>query len=316
MRRRDFAALLGSAAMWPLFGRAQQRAMPRVGFLMFASSAEPFLTYFRRALRELRYVEGKNVQLDIRATGDARQLADYAAELAREKVDVIAAVRGVAVGAAKHATKEIPIVITQVPDAVATGLVASLAKPGGNVTGVQVNTAETAGKTLELMREIMPAARRVASLVDATSPLTALYEHEVERVGKLLSINIKSIVLRGAADAKAAVAPLSRSRPEAVLVQPSLGMRAVDIVLKQRIAPVSPSSALAAECLMTYSADVADIYRIAAGYVDRILKGARPADLPVQQPTKFELVINLRTAKQIGLSIPPNVLARADKVIR
>ena len=289
--------------------------MPRVGFLMFAPTVEPFLTYFRQGLRELGYVEGKNIQLELRWTDKPELLAEYAAELVRQKVRVIAAARGVAVEAAKLATKEIPIVITQVPDAVATGLVASLAKPGGNVTGVQVNTAETAGKTLELLREIMPRARRVASLVDVTSPITGVLTKEVERVGKLLGMEIQSIAVKGAADANAALPALSKMRPDAAIVQPSLGMPAADVVLKQRIAPVSPSSALNAGCVMTYSANLAEIYRTVAGYVDRILKGAKPADLPVQQPTKFELVINQKVARALAINIPQSVLVRADKVI-
>ena len=306
--------LLTGAAAWPRHAQAQPGAVPRVGVLMFAPTLEPFVTYLRHALRELGYIEGKTIQLVLRSTDDPKLLATYAAELVRQNVNVIAVVRGVAAAAAKLATRDIPIVLTQVPDAVAMGLVTSLAKPGGNVTGVSVNTIAAAGKTLELSREIMRGLRRVASLVDVTAP-GALYAEEVERAGKNLTIDIQTIRVKGVAGVSAAVPALNKMRPDAAMVQPSLGMPAAELVLKQRIVPVAPSSTLAAACLMTYSADVAEIYRTAAGYVDRILKGAKPADLPVQQPTKFEVVINQKVARAFGVTVPESVLLRADKVI-
>ena len=317
MKRREFITLVGgAAAAWPLHAKAQRRGMPKVGFLTLAVTLEPYWSFFRQGLRELGYVEGKNIQLELRAAQGANLLPDLAAELVRLKVDVIATVQGTAAEAAKQATKEIPIVLAPVGDPVALGLVTSLARPGGNITGVSVTLGEAAGKTLELMREIMPALRRVAALIDASGPFgKSLLEH-IQSAGKLLAIEIQPIIIKGTPDLHAAISVLSKSRPDAVIVQPSLGPPAVDLVLKQRIAPASPNSGLAdAGCLVTYSADIPDICRKAAGYVDRILKGSKPADLPIQQPTKFELVINLKTARALGLTVPQSVLVRADKVI-
>jgi putative ABC transport system substrate-binding protein len=289
----------------------------RVGFLIFAATPEPFVTHFRQALRDLAHVEGRNIQVDVRCTDHPKLIDEYARELVRERVSVIAAARGNAVAAAKRATAEIPIVITQVPDAVASGLITSLAKPGGNVTGVQVNTIDTAGKTLELLREIMPGVRRVASLADSMTPaaLAKVYPVQVERLAKMIGIDVVTISINGGADASGAAGALATIKPDAAIVQPSLGMAAVDVCTKLRIACVAPSSTLSAGCLMTYSADIADIYRIGAGYVDRILRGAKPADLPAQQPTKFELIINQKTASALGIKVPEAVLARADRVI-
>ncbi|HEX2826147.1 MAG TPA: ABC transporter substrate-binding protein [Burkholderiales bacterium] len=205
--------------------------------------------------------------------------------------------------------------ITQVPDAVATGLVDSLSRPGHNVTGVQLNTAETAAKTLEILREILPRARTVVSLVDLSSPVTGFYSAEVARAAKLLSLSFQTIALKSSGNLDAALPELSRLRPQAALVQPTLGLRAAEMLLTHGVPAVSPSATLAPSALITYSADLSDIYRIAAGYVDRILKGARPAELPVQQPTKFELVINHRTSRALGIDFPASIVARADRAI-
>jgi putative ABC transport system substrate-binding protein len=317
MNRRQFLAGAGviGAAMWPRRARAQHKR-PRVALLILAPTPEPFLTHFREGLAALGYVEGTNVELELRATSDARLLERYAAELVREHVDVIAAVRGNAAEVAKRATKDIPIVLAQVPDAVAMGLVSSLAKPGGNITGVSINSVDAAVKTLELTREIMPGLRRVASLVDATAhAVTRLYVDGIERAGKAMALEIQTIRVKGTTDVNAASPGLSKLRPDAVIIQPPLGLAGADMVLKLRLAPVSGNTTLAAGCLVTHSADVAEIYRTAAGYVDRILKGAKPADLPVQQPTKYETVINRKIARTLGLNVPQTAMLRADRVI-
>lgn len=316
MRRRAFMALVGSAAVgWPIVAHAQQPK--RIGILL-VGNREPFLTVFLGGLSDLGYAEHRNVVLDVRSSeGKPALLPDLAADLVRAGVDIIVASETPAVQAAKRATGEIPIVMAPSGDPVGTGLIASLARPGGNITGLSAATAELAGKSLELIREVLPAANRVAALADPSNPFTKPFLAQIEMAGQVLGYDIKPVMVRGADDYEAAFSAMAGAAIQAVIIQPTLprtGM--IDLTLKHRLASVSGNRAFAdAGGLMSYSASLADRYRHAATYVDKILKGAKPADLPVQQPTKFELIVNARTAKALGLTIPQSLLARADEVI-
>jgi putative ABC transport system substrate-binding protein len=309
--------LIGGAAAWPLATRAQPTKVPRLGVLLVANR-EPFSRLFWEGLRELGYIDGQNIQIEFRsAEGKLNLLPELAAELVRLKVDIIVASETPSVQAAKRATNKIPIVMAPSGDPVGTGLIANLARPGGNVTGLSAATAELAGKSLELIREILPSASRVAALADPTNPFTKPFLEQIQIAAQTIGIKIEVIMVRGTEEFDAAFAEMDRKRIEAVIVQPTLPRgRIVDLVQKHRLPAVSGNRAFAdAGGLMSYSASLADRYRNAAPYVDKILKGAKPADLPVQQPTKFELVINLKAAKALGLTVPPTLLARADEVI-
>ena len=256
------------------------------------------------------------MQVEFRsAEGKLNLLPELAAELVRLKVDVIVASETPSVQAAKRATSEIPIVMAPSGDPVGTGLIASLARPGGNVTGLSAATAELAGKSLEL-REIMLTASRVAALADPTNAFTKPFLEQINLTARTIGIEIQVVMLRGTEVFDAAFAEMAAKRIDAVIVQPTLPRGPIiDLVQKHRLPAVSGNRAFAEARLMSYAASLADRYRNAAPYADKILKGMKPADLPVQQPTKFELVINLKTAKAIGLTIPPRILARADEVI-
>ena len=309
--------LIGGAAAWPLATRAQPTKVPRLGVLLVANR-EPFSRLFWEGLRELGYIDGQNIQIEFRsAEGKLNLLPELAAELVRLKVDIIVASETPSVQAAKRATNKIPIVMAPSGDPVGTGLIANLARPGGNVTGLSAATAELAGKSLELIREILPSASRVAALADPTNPFTKPFLEQIQIAAQTIGIKIEVIMVRGTEEFDAVFAEMDRKRIEAVIVQPTLPRgRIVDLVQKHRLPAVSGNRAFAdAGGLMSYSASLADRYRNAAPYVDKILKGAKPADLPVQQPTKFELVINLKAAKALGLTVPPTLLARADEVI-
>jgi putative ABC transport system substrate-binding protein len=316
MNRREFV-MLCAAMGWPSAMRAQQPKMPRIGILL-VGSREPFWTVFREGLGELGYIEKHNIVLEVRSSeGKPNLLPDLAAQLIDANVDIIVASETPAVQAAKRATSEIPIVMAPSGDPVGTGLVASLTRPGGNVTGLSAATAELAGKSLELIREVMPSAFRVAALADPTNPFTKPFMEQVQLAARDLGIYIKPVTVRGVDDYDAAFSAMAAERVNAVIVQPTLPRKGiVDLTLMHRIASVSGNRAFAdAGGLMSYSASLADRYRYAAIYVDKILKGSKPADLPVQQPKAFELVINLKAAKALGITIPPALLARADEVI-
>ena len=244
-------------------------------------------------------------------------LPEAAAELVRRKVDVIVAWQTPAVTAAKQATSEIPIVMAGAGDPVATGLVASLSRPGGNVTGMSGMGADMAVKTFELIREVIPSARRVAVLAAATDPFTTPFLAQLELAARALGIEMQPIMLRPGEEFDAAFEDMRRKQVDAVIIQPPLLRKAaVDLALQHRLPSFSITPLLPATGgLMSYSSNQVDQFRAAAVYVDKILKGAKPADLPVAQPTKFELVINLKTAKALGLEVPPMLLARADEVI-
>jgi putative ABC transport system substrate-binding protein len=319
MKRRQLIRLLSSAALaWPLAARSQQVRLPTIGVLL-VGNLEPFWSQFREGLRDFGYVDGQNIKIEFRSgEGKLGILPDLAADLVRLKVDLIVASETPAVQAAKQVTSTIPIVMAPSGDPVGTGQVASLAKPGGNVTGLSAATAELAGKSLELLRELLPSVRRVAALADPTNPFTKPFLEQIKRAGQALSIEIDVHMVRGADEFEAAFAAMTSARVDAVIVQPTLPRkRAVELVLQHRLPAVSGNRAFAdAGGLMSYAASLADRYREAAAYVDKILKGRNPGDLPVQQPTKFELVVNLKTATALGLTIPPNLLLRADELIK
>jgi putative ABC transport system substrate-binding protein len=319
MRRREFLAALGSAATWPLVARAQQGKVPVVGVLLPGNvDPEIFLKGFREALRDVGYIDGQNIRLEIRSgEGRASLLPEKAAELVRLKVDLIVTSQTPAVLAASQATSDIPIVMASAGDPVATGIVASLARPGGNVTGLSAASAELAAKSLELIREVIPSARLVAILANEVDPFTQALLQQINRGARALGFEIVPLMTRPAAPLLSAFETMSSKRADALVVQGTLQSRELfELAIKHRLPTFAGSRQVArAGGLMSYSASDAEIHRKAAVYVDRILKGAKPADLPVQQPTRFELVINLKTAKALDLTVPPTLLARADEVI-
>ena len=315
MRRREFITFVGGLAAFPLAVRAQQTIAPTLGVLL-VENREPFSRLFSEGLRDLGYINGQNIRIEFRsAQGNLGQLPELAADLVRLKVDIIVASETPAVLAAKRATSEIPIVMAPSGDPVGTGLIASLARLGGNVTGLSAATAELAGKSLELIREILPGVRRVAALADPTNAFTKPFLEQIHRAAA--NLEIEAIMVRGGEEFEAAFAQMTRRGIEAVIVQPTLPRAPIiELAKKNRVAAVSGNRAFAdAGGLMSYAGSLADRYRNAAPYVDKILKGIRPVDLPVQQPTKFELVINLKTAKALGLTVPSTLLTRADDVI-
>jgi putative ABC transport system substrate-binding protein len=320
MRRRDLLALLGGmAAIWPRPGAAQQAKVPTIGVLVIGSPGSGrFWRLFRESMRELGYSEGQNVRYEFRSDeGQASRLPDLAAELVRLKVDLIVTWFTPAARAAKQATSDIPIVMGLAGSPVETGLVASLARPGGNVTGMAGVGPELAGKCVELIREMLPSARRVAVLVNAPDPFSKPFLEQVRLGGTVSGTPIEPIMIHSTEEFEAAFPAMAKDRPDAVIVQPSLpARRGAELALQYKIPAVSFVRGLVDEGgLMSYGADEADAYRRAAIFVDKVLKGAKPADLPVEQPTRFELVINLKTAKTLGLTVPPALLARADDVI-
>jgi putative ABC transport system substrate-binding protein len=307
----------------------QPKKVPRIGYLSPVDPAtdSPRAEGIRRALRELGYIEGQNIAIEYRyAEGKRDRLPELAADLVRLKVDIIIVASGDAtIQAAKNATKTIPIVMAGTgSDPVRAGHVESLARPGGNVTGLTNLTRELGGKRLELLKEAVPKLSRVAVLYDPASPPSL---HEVKELlpadARALKLTIQPWEIRSVDDFDEVFAALNKQRPDGLypltagaVMRPNR-KRIVDFALKSRLPSVSSSEEFVdAGGLMSYAADDADSYRRVAYFVDRILKGAKPADLPVEQPTKFEFIINLKTAKQIGLTIPPGVLARATKIIR
>jgi len=305
----------------------QPKKVPRIGYLSNTDSAREFdrAEAIRLALRELGYIEGQNIATEYRyAEGRSDRQPELAAELVRLKVDIIVTAGGGIIQAAKNATNTIPIVMAGSPnDPVEAGLVESLARPGGNVTGLTNLTRELGGKRLELLKEAVPKLTRVAVLYD---PAVRVSAHEVKEVlpvaARGLGLTLQPWEVRSADGFEKVFAALSKQRPDGLFVSGGPLMRdnqkrILGFALKSRLPSVYPQREYVdAGGLMYYGADIADSYRRVAYFVDRILKGAKPTDLPVEQPTKFELVINLKTAKQIGLTIPQSVLYRADKVIK
>jgi putative ABC transport system substrate-binding protein len=324
-----FVLAVGLTLNLASFAEAQQQAakVPRLGYLSGGSShtgTNP--NAFWQGLRELGYVEGKNIRFEYGlAERKLDRLPVVAAKLVGLKVDIIVAVGGTEPAlAAKQATKTIPIVFTSVGDPISAGLVESLARPGGNITGLSNVNAELSGKRLELLKETNPKSSRVAVLWNPEYPALALAFKESQAAAQVLGLQLQSLEVRGPEDFESAFKAAADRHTGALYVPASqffnrqeARAKLAELAVKRRLATIySDRDFVEAGGLMSYGPSLADLYRRAATYVDKILKGAKPADLPVEQPMKFELVINLKTAKQIGLTIPPNVLVRADKVIK
>ena len=325
MRRRDLLALVGSAAVgWPLATRAQRGDIPVVGFLHYASHNK--LTHladaFRRGLQEVGYIEGQNVVIEYRwAEGQYERLPELAADLVHRRVGVIAAGGSVAAQAAKNATTTIPVVFTSGADPVATGLVASLSRPGGNVSGMSLLAAEMAAKRLELIRDLLPRTRAVAMITNPAYPGSHSEMAEVEAAGRSIGMQTLKVIASIPSEIDSAFAAISHLSVDAFTV----GADGFFITRCEQFATLAAQYALpgiypfpdfpASGGLLSYGLDLVDAYRQVGVYTGRILKGAKPAELPVMQPTKFQLVINLKTANALGLTVPQSLLQRADEVI-
>ena len=320
-----FITLLGSANFQP--AQAQQIGnVPRIGYLGGASlSAIPErIEAFRQGLRELGYVEGKNIVIEFRwAEGQLARIPGLAADLVHRKVDVIVTAGPLVTRAAKQATSTIPIVMATDPDPVANGFVASLARPGGNVSGLSTLLPELSGKRLELLKETIPKLSRLAVFGTSTRPGNAQSLNEVEVAAKAFDVKVLKLDVLSPKDIATAFGAAAKEQADVVIWLVAGGFaitqrtEIVELAVKKRLPVIYDRREFVEDGgLMTYSVSATDLHHRAATYVDKILKGAKPADLPVEQPKKFELVINLKAAKQIGLTIPPNVLARADRVIR
>src|SRR5215472_5384161 len=296
----------------------QPKKVPRIGYLSAASTTE-IVEAFRRGLRELRYIEGQNIVIEYRfAEGMADRFPNLAAELVQLKVDVILVTGTLATQAAKNATKTIPIVMITVTDPVGTGLVASLAHPGGNVTGLSNLYEDLGGKQLELLKEAFPKISRVAVLWDSANPGNALSLGKMKVAAETLRITLQPLEIHGPDDLELALSAIKKEHISALsalrnAVTSNYKPRIVDFAAKSRLPAMYPDREFVeVGGLMSYGPNFADLFRRAATYVDKILKGAKPSDIPVEQPTKFELVINLKTAKALNLTIPQSVLYRAD----
>ena len=326
MNRRDASLLIGGAPLaWQLVARAQQSAkIPQIGILTLSvASSMPAFEGFRQGLRDLGYVEGQNIVLELRfAQGRPERLAAMAIELAQMKVDVIVIESAQAARAAGDASKAIPIVMAVVGDPVRAGLVTSLARPGGNITGLSTLSPELSGKRLQLLKEVVPHAMRVAVIWNDSNPAAAGNLAETRTAARSMGVDLQSVEVRNASDLDLALEAVAAARPSAFLALTN-GMflanrtRIVEFTARSRLPAIFPDREFVqAGGLMAYGPSLTANFRRAAGYVDKILKGAKPADLPVEQPTQFELVINLKTARALGITIPPSLLLRADEVIQ
>jgi putative tryptophan/tyrosine transport system substrate-binding protein len=324
VRRREFMTLLGGvAATWPLVARAQQPGkLPTIGFLGASTSSNwsHWTAALVQRLRELGWIEGRTIVIEYRwAEGRSDRFAEFAAEFVRLKVDVIFSV-GSAATAAKQATSTIPIVFAMAGDPVGSGMVASLARPGGNVTGLSIQSSDLAGKRLELLREVIPTLRRLAILANVGNPASVLEMREAQAAARTLGLEVDLLEIRRAEDIAPTFEAL-KSGVQALYVCPdplvnANHARINTLALGARLPTIHPfRDYLGAGGFMSYGANNADLFRRAGDYVDKILRGAKPADIPVEQPTKFELVINLTTAKALGLTVPESFLLRADEVI-
>jgi putative ABC transport system substrate-binding protein len=324
MTRRAFVAGSVAFVATPLMVEAQQaRMVPRIGVLTLSVAfSMPAFQAFREGLRDQGYVEGQNIALELRfANGRPEKLGDMATELVRMKVDVLVTESVLAAREARNATRTVPIVTAIHGDPVGAGLAASLTRPGGNVTGLSLLAPELSGKRLQILKEVHPNATRVAIIWNVSNVAASRYLAESRSAGHLLGLQIQSVEVRDPSDLNAAFDAITTARPSACMTLPD-GMllahatRIVEFAARARIPALFPDQEFAtAGGLMTYGPSLATSFRQAATYVVKILKGAKPADLPIEQPNKFELVINLKTAKALGLTIPPSLLLRADQVI-
>jgi putative ABC transport system substrate-binding protein len=324
MRRREFLALVaGAAAAWPLAARAQQAKVQRIGFLWDSPTVFPEATEaFRQRLRELGYVEGRTIFIEYRwAEGNPDQMRAMAQELVRLNVDVIIAPSSIYTGAAKRATSTIPIVFFSHADPLGSGHVASLAQPGGNATGLSLMMTETNVKLLELLKDAIPGLNRVAVVYDPATPSHGPGLLAVKAAAPALGLLLQALPVRSETDYDGAFGDMTRERADAVLflstpLYTAGARRLADLALAHKLPSIyAPREHVEVGGLMSYGPDRADLWRRGAIYVDKILKGEKPAEMPVEQPTKFDLAINLRTAKTLGLKIPEAFLLRADKVI-
>jgi len=322
MQRRQYLGILGGAALWPFAARSQGMAAPVVGFLSPSSNSAGYVEGLFAGLRELGYVDGRNIRIESRwADGKLDQLPKLAAELVRLNVSVLVTSVTEASLQAKKATATIPIIMVAVGDPVAAGLVASLARPGGNVTGTSSLSIDIVGKQIELLKVVVPGLSHAALLWNRdNATYQALQLREAERAARTAGLELQLVGARSAGEIPSAFDSIKKGTQalavlgDAVLVQHATTI--AELALKKRLATVGLNRGWArAGILLTYGPSFFDLHKRAATYVDKILKGAKPADLPVEQPTAFELIVNLRTAKALGLTVPPSLIARADEVI-
>jgi putative ABC transport system substrate-binding protein len=325
MRRREFITLLGgAAAAWPLAARAQQRGkVARIGYLGLgpASAWSSRVEALRAGLRDLGWVEGKNIVIEFRWADGVQQLPEFAAELVRMKVDVIYAPSSTMVEPARQATKTIPIVFSNHADPIGSGHVASLPRPGGNITGLSEMASELDAKQLEILKEVVPQATRIGVLWNPTTPSQVPGLQSLKAAGEKLGLTLHMASAATAEEFDGAFASMARENVDSLFVMPSplivmQRVRVAELALKYRLPGIfSVKEAVEAGGLMSYTVDRIDLSRRAALYIDKILKGASPADLPVEQASKYLLVINIKTAKALGIDVPPTLLAIADEVI-
>ena len=330
MQRREFIAVASLAVAWPLAVQAQQlKKVPRIGFLATGSLELPegraSLTAFHQGLRELGYVDGQNIAIEVRAANSrVERFPALTSELVGLQVDVIVASNSLAGRAARQATTTIPIVVPVMGDPVADGLVASLARPGGNVTGLTFLGPQLVPKRLDLLKEALPSASQVAALwhpgAYAERTMNDMMK-EAEVAGLTLGLHVRFVAVLDPDELDQAFSTIAAERTDAIMVFPSPMLfaerrRIVDLARKLRLPLISMSKEFVQlGGMMSYGADIIDFFRLSAAYVDKVLRGAKPADLPVEQPTKFELFINLKTAKDLGIELPASLVARADDVI-
>jgi putative ABC transport system substrate-binding protein len=325
MLRRSFIVLVGGAIFYPLASKAQQaRKVPRVGVLWHAANAEEEDVYLRiltKAFSDLGYLEGKSIELEHRFPAEQPERFELLArELSESKVDVIIAVSGLGAAMAKKATRTIPVVFVLVPDPIGAGLIEILARPGGNLTGLSIMSIDLSGKRLGLLKEAVPNLARVALLLDPREPIAARVIATAQNAAKGLGLSLRAVEIRSPDDIEPAFSTIAQEGFEAAMVAGAMMFNERARVGSAALKHKMPTLAIVGEMvphglLMSYGQDFPDYFRKAAGYTDKISKGVKPADLPVEQPTRFKLIINLKTATALGLTLPPTLLATADEVI-